>query len=213
MILALCLLIAAVAAWGGAVATRTLSHYEQARRALPYRTLATVLLAVGLTELAVPQALDDRHALILTLWSVVFALITVVDYETHYIPNVLIFPAILASLALSFVHPLFPWISAAVGAALGGALMGILYLAGRRLYQKGLGYGDVWLAILIGAVVGLQAVLYSLMAGVLLGGVIIALLLATRRITLRTYVPYGPFLCLGGYLGMLPVVQRFWGLM
>jgi len=39
--------------------------------------------------------------------------------------------------------------------------------------------------------------------GALLAGVVLAILLAARRITLRTYVPFGPFLIAGAYWAVL----------
>jgi len=45
----------------------------------------------------------------------------------------------------------------------------------------------------------------ALVVGILLGGVISALLLITRRVTLHTAIPYGPFLICGGLVAM------FWG--
>ena len=48
--------------------------------------------------------------------------------------------------------------------------------------------------------------------GVLLGGMISALLLVTRRVTLHTAIPYGPFLILGGLVAMLwgPAIVKWW---
>jgi len=41
-----------------------------------------------------------------------------------------------------------------------------------------------------------------LLSGLLAAGVILAVLLATRRIGRRTYVPFGPFLILGALWGI-----------
>ncbi len=203
-------ILAIALAWGGAWWTRGFPHYEQARRTLANRTIITVLIAAVTTGVALWQSPTWQMGAWLALWSVLFTLIAVVDYETHFIPNALIVPAIILGFVASWsiVRPPLP--SAIVGAVVGGIFFGILYLLGGRLYKGGLGFGDVTLSIFIGVVTGVQVVLYSLIAGMLLGGLTLITLLAIKRITLRTFVPYGPFLCLGGWLGILPTVQQFW---
>ncbi len=41
------------------------------------------------------------------------------------------------------------------------------------------------------------------MVGILLSGVVIVALLATRRISLRTFIPFGPFLIIGALWAVL----------
>lgn len=207
---ALIFLIALVVTGVGAWWTRGFPHYEKARRSLPHRTIVTLLIAAATTAIALWQSQTWQLGAWLALWSVLFTLIAVVDYETHFIPNALIVPAIILGFVASWsiVRPPLP--SALVGAIVGGIFFGILYFLGGRLYKGGLGFGDVTLSLFIGVVTGVQVVLYSLIAGMLLGGLTLITLLALKRITLRTFVPYGPFLCLGGWLGILPAVQQFW---
>jgi prepilin signal peptidase PulO-like enzyme (type II secretory pathway) len=46
----------------------------------------------------------------------------------------------------------------------------------------------------------------GLVVGALVAGGVLLVLLAARRITLRTYVPFGPFLILGAYWAVLVVL-------
>lgn len=206
LIFLIAILLAGVGAWW----SRGFPHYEKARRALPHRTLITLLIAAGTSGIAIWQSPTWQLGAWLALWSVFFTLIAVVDYETHFIPNALIVPAIILGFVASWsiARPVLP--SALVGAVVGGIFFGILYFLGGRLYKGGLGFGDVTLSVFIGVVTGLQVVLYSLIAGMVFGGITLITLLALKRITMRTFVPYGPFLCLGGWLGILPAVQQFW---
>lgn len=210
MVHGLIFLIAIVAAWGGALWTHRLPHYEHARRALPYRTLITVGIAAATSGIALWQSPTWQLGAWLAVWSVIFTLIAVVDYETHFIPNTLIVPAIILGIVASWSIARPPLLSALVAALIGGLFFGLLYYLGGRFYKGGLGFGDVTLSVFIGTVTGVQVVFYSLIAGMLLGGITLVSLLALKRITMRTFVPYGPFLCLGGWLGILPAVQQFW---
>ncbi len=204
-------IFAIVVAWGGAVLTRRLPHYELARRSLPHRTLITVAVSALTAAIALWQIPSWQTGVWLALWSVWFTLIAVVDYETHFIPNALIVPAIVLGVAASFITLRPPWQLSLIGAVMGGVLFFLLYFLGGKVYRGGLGFGDVVLAVFIGAVTGAQVVLYSLITGMVIAGLTLGLLLALKRITLRTYVPYGPFLCIGGWLALLPAVQQFWG--
>lgn len=204
--------LAALLAWLGARWSRGLPYYEAARRAIPSRTAVTVALATVGAAIGVWQSESWISAAFLSLWSVVFALIAVIDLETHFIPNKLSLPAIGAALAASFVDPRLTPLSALLGAVVGGLFFAIFYFVGQRFYRGGLGMGDVTLSFFVGAVTGLQPVLYALLAGMILSGATLLLLLALRRVTMKSYIPYGPYLCAGGWLGMLPAVLRFWGM-
>ncbi|MEE8370064.1 MAG: hypothetical protein V3S00_04765, partial [Dehalococcoidia bacterium] len=67
------------------------------------------------------------------------------------------------------------------------------------------GMGDVKMIVLIGMVVGLPAVVVGVVLGTVAAGVGAALLLLSRRVGRRDYIPHGPFLALGA------VVALFWG--
>jgi leader peptidase (prepilin peptidase)/N-methyltransferase len=68
---------------------------------------------------------------------------------------------------------------------------------------RGLAGGDVKLAGLIGLTVGFPRVLPALTVGIVAGGLTIGLLLLTRRVGPKEYVPYGPFLVLGALVSLL----------
>jgi prepilin signal peptidase PulO-like enzyme (type II secretory pathway) len=201
------ILLAGLLAWAGARWSLALPYYEQQRRAVPARTFLTVAVATIAAAIAAPQGENGMSQLFLALWSTVFTLVTVIDIETHFIPDRLILPATAAALLASLVDPRLTWLSALLGALIGFVLFYLIVL----LARGGFGMGDAKLSAFIGAVTGLAPLIYALLAGILAGGLGALILLATRRVGRRSYMPYGPFLCLGGWLGMLPAVARLWG--
>ncbi len=201
-------MLAALLGWLGARWTRSLPHYEAQRRAVPSRDGVVVALAVVGALVALWQGGAWVSRAFLALWGVVFALVAVVDIETHFIPDALIFPATLLALLVSLVDPRLSPVGSLVGAAVGFVLFFIIVL----LARGGFGMGDAKLCAFIGAVTGLLPLVYALTVGIFAGGIGAAFLLATGRMGRRAYMPYGPYLCLGGWIGMLPAMLRFWGI-
>jgi leader peptidase (prepilin peptidase)/N-methyltransferase len=85
------------------------------------------------------------------------------------------------------------------GAAAGGFLL-LFALA----YPKGMGMGDVKLAAVLGLYLG-RSVAVALLSGVLAGAVVGALVIARVGVSQgrKTAVPFGPFLAIGGVVGLL----------
>jgi leader peptidase (prepilin peptidase)/N-methyltransferase len=175
------------------------------RRRLPGRFLllpaaAGVLLGwLGVSLVGQPHLLA-----ILALYTTVYFAVAVIDYETHRIPNVIIFPATVAALVLSVFDPRFSWQSAFLGSLLCFALLWVAVVAAERLYGEGaFGMGDAKLGAFIGATTGASHFLLALALGIFATGLVAVLLLLSRRASRRSYIPYGPFLCLGAWIVLL----------
>lgn len=129
-----------------------------------------------------------------------------VDAQTRLLPTQIIAPSyaviglllLAAALAQQSLHHL-------VGALIGWAVMGGFYFLMWFIYPRGLGYGDVRLAGLIGPCLGYLgwgALVTGIYAGFLLGG-LGGLLLAGLRIVDRRRYPFGPFMLLGALAGLV----------
>jgi leader peptidase (prepilin peptidase)/N-methyltransferase len=66
-----------------------------------------------------------------------------------------------------------------------------------------LGFGDVKLAMLLGAMVGLSQVLTVLSLGMLLAGGAATVLLLIRRQDRSSVIPYGAFLAMAGIIALI----------
>jgi len=70
------------------------------------------------------------------------------------------------------------------------------------------GGGDVKFLVGVGLLSGLVRIVLSIFAAAMLSGVVITALLLTRRISLKTFVPFGPFLIIGAvWVVMLPAAS------
>lgn len=150
-----------------------------------------------------------------TLYAATFVLVLVIDLEHKLILNVVMYPAWLLALALSFFHPTpYFYRVALLGGIVGFGLLYVIYLSGvlfvkivsrvrgRDLNAVAFGFGDVRLGGFIGLILGFPAVLQAIFWAVLLGGLVGLLYwfvsaVILRRYSLFTAIPYGPFLVLG----------------
>lgn len=100
------------------------------------------------------------------------------------------------------------FLNALLGALAAGFVFALFFALARLLFPAAsspFGLGDVYLAIFIGAAVGLTNLMPALLYGMLLAGAFSAALLVLRlagRRNIPQYISYGTFLCMGA-LGFL----------
>ena len=85
------------------------------------------------------------------------------------------------------------------------AVPGLMYLASIPFGAGAFGQGDVKLLVSVGLLAGPLRMFSGVVYGVLLAGIVIVVLLAARRITLKTYIPFGPFLIFGAIWAILVI--------
>ncbi len=138
-----------------------------------------------------------------------FAWLTVglvwIDLDVHRLPVGLVAPTAAAEVLLLVVATLADGSARWLGALVGAAIFGIVYLLLGVLPGGGLGGGDIRLAPLIGALLGWLGVAHAvvgLLAGFLVGGLAAIALLTLGRVGLRTSIAYGPAMCLGAWVAI-----------
>ncbi|WP_376790130.1 prepilin peptidase [Thermoflexus sp.] len=152
----------------------------------------------GLT--AARFGLSTRAGLV-ALYLTVLVLVTVTDLERRRIYDAVMLPAMALAAILA---PVSPWLGAGpVGAWLMGLGAFVFFFLMAMLTRGGIGGGDATLAAFIGLTTGFPQGLHALAYGILIAGGVSLFLLLTRRATLKTAIPYGPFLALGGAIGLL----------
>jgi len=127
-----------------------------------------------------------------------------VDVIHHRLPDALTLPAIpITMLVVGFTEWLRPESGSTVTALVVAAVLSGLFLLLAVVAPRGMGHGDVKLvpslALMTGYVSVAVAVLGVLVAFVL-GAVLAVAGLASRRMTMKTAIPFGPFLLAGCWL-------------
>jgi leader peptidase (prepilin peptidase)/N-methyltransferase len=183
------------------VPDRDNSAWWRGGRAGRARLSATVPLALvlgALAGLAAGWAASLPALIALALFATP---LTVIDIETHRLPDRLVVLAAGVGLALFAVaaaaqHDWAPYWRALEAAAAVFAVLLALTLAAPGSF----GFGDVKLGALLGGYLGWAGwavVIYGIFAGFLLGTVVALALLISGRAGRKTAIPFGPTLVLG----------------
>jgi leader peptidase (prepilin peptidase) / N-methyltransferase len=188
---------------GGALAERLASVWpadEAQRRPFGWRTLALSLVS-GLAAAALvarselPWWATGGYLVLLALLLV----LTATDLEQRRLPHIVLDPLII--LAALFV-PLNPGVDPLM--AIVGALAAVAFLGALALVVRGgLALGDLYLVAPIGLMLGWPAIFSALFAAAFLSAGASLVLLASRRVGMRSYIPFGPFLVAGALLVLI----------
>ena len=162
----------------------------------PLTEFAVAILYGGTTVLLWGDAAEIALGLVFVTMLVA---ITLTDLERRIIPNKILLAA--SILAVGIVVATDP--SSLLERTIAAAAAGGLLFAAALAYPRGMGMGDVKLAATMGLFLGRDvgpAILVALLAGSCVGLAMIARHGAAAR---KRAIPFGPFLALGGLVGML----------
>jgi len=152
------------------------------------------------------------------IFSSLLLILSFIDLDIRLLPNRLTFPGMLLGFILSFV--LFPegpkewriyaiwlrYIDSILGLVLGGGVLFVIAI----IQPKGMGGGDIKLCAMMGAFLGWKAMIVALFLGFLAGAVSSVLLMIMKIATMKTLIPFGPYLALGGFIAMLYGKSILW---
>lgn len=142
------------------------------------------------------------------LWFAAASIVlTVIDLDTFRLPNAIVLPSIGVGVILLTVASLLAseW-GQLLRALAAAAVLFLFYLVLRLVRSDAMGGGDVKLAALVGlhlGWIGWDAVAVGFFAAFLTGGVYGFALMLLRRAGRRTAIPFGPWMLLGAWAGII----------
>ncbi len=200
------------AAWGivaDRIATRWPEHDEPelpADRPPGWRTVVNGTIgAVALG--ALPSRFDGASELALFgAWFLVLTLLLATDLDQRLLPDLITLPLIVLTFIVAVTGIAVP-MHDAFGLA-GSIAIAIVLPLGMWVISipfgvDAVGIGDLKLLVSVGLFEGLLRTIVGIIVGAFIGGVVLAGLMVARRVTRHTYVPYGPFLIVGAFWGVL----------
>ncbi len=184
-------------------------RYCQTRIAWQYPLieLATASLMAGTTYVVTQgqglSSLTDSYAVIAWLRDlyIVGLLIVIFVYDLKYylILDKVTLPAIVILLIINWYLG-WPVLDMLLAAGLGGGFFGLQFVLSKGQW---IGGGDLRLGVLMGIILSWPNILVGLFLAYIIGAVISLLLVAVKRKTAKSAVPFGTFLTIGTYLSML----------
>jgi leader peptidase (prepilin peptidase)/N-methyltransferase len=217
-LLVTCGLLALPAGWFAGVLYDRVPDELSLLRPFPVPRLRGAHLAIHLTMVVVFLLAANRFrgapglelADYLLLFTALVAL-SYIDLDTLRLPDRIVVPLLIVSIPLIVVTSLLQHDAARIRFALaGGAFYFVFLLVVHLIIPRGMGFGDVKLAAVMGMYVGWQApsvvgavslTLYAMLIGFLVGSVAGVVVFAIRRRSRA--IPFGPFLVLGTVVAIL----------
>jgi leader peptidase (prepilin peptidase)/N-methyltransferase len=130
--------------------------------------------------------------------------LTFIDFDTQLLPDDITLPLVWAGLIANMFGLFTDLRAAVVGAIAGYMILWLVYWAFKLLVKKeGMGYGDFKLLAAIGAWTGWQVLPFVVVASAGVGAVVGGVVLWLSKRGSDTRIPFGPYLALGGILGLL----------
>jgi leader peptidase (prepilin peptidase) / N-methyltransferase len=149
--------------------------------------------------------------------------LTMIDFDTQFLPDQLTYPLLWLGLIVSLSHPV--WAEGAapitprdsiIGAAVGYLSLWSIFWAFKLLTGKeGMGYGDFKLLAALGAWLGWQMLLPIILFASGVGALFGIVIMIRQRRGKDTPMAFGPFLAIAGWLVMIfghDAVSRYMGL-
>lgn len=200
------LLGAAVGFAADALAHRWPAHEDDytTRAAFDWRT-AVLVIAGGAAFFAL-GAKFGTDAKALLIYVPLFAALLVLlatDLDQRLLPDLVTLPLI-AFAAIVLVAGASPALAGKDLGLVSGVAAAVVFpallLVLDRVVGGDLGFGDVKLAVGLGLMFGLSALFYGLVVASIGFAVVLLALLATRRLGLKTAVPFGPVLIFAAFI-------------
>ncbi len=157
----------------------------------------------------------------LSFWLFVISYLIVIffhDLDYMMIPDVIVYPAVL----VTFLYKIYRYIQSPLGIAdlkapitsslLGAILAGLFFFALVWVSKgKWMGGGDIKLGFLAGLIVGWPKIIFVLFFAYMIGSVVSLILVAAKKKTWKSQVPFGPFLVSAVLIVMFFAEQiQFW---
>lgn len=171
---------------------------------IPIRYPVVEFLAGALSVFAIYHFGLNFKGIETLILSLAFIAIFFIDLDHTIIPDLITLPGIVIGFAVSFMPGAFVhWDQSLIGLLVGGGLFFLVGMIGQFVFKKeALGLGDVKFAAMLGAFVGWQNLLLTLILASFFGSVIGIIVMIMQGKGRKSYIPFGPFLVVGAWISI-----------
>lgn len=184
------------------LAARWPDHADGRVRGLDWRTAAVVIGGAAAYGLLVWRWQDTVDLVVLGVYIGALIVLLATDLDQKLLPDLITFPLIGYALAVTALglNPILDgkaqlFVADGDLTALAAAFLapGLLWLTD-RIFKGSLGMGDLKLAVSLGLMFGLSQLFIGFLVATVAFAAVVTLLLLTRRVTMKTAIPFGPAL-------------------
>jgi len=130
-------------------------------------------------------------------------IITIIDLYHQIIPDVISIPGIGVGLLGALIIPHITFFNSLLGILLGGGSLFVVATFYQWLFKReGMGGGDVKLLAMIGAFLGWDAVILTILLSSLIGSITGIIIMVLKGKDFKYAIPFGPFLSLGAVIAL-----------
>jgi leader peptidase (prepilin peptidase)/N-methyltransferase len=193
------------------LAARWPAHDDGSIRARDWRTPVVVAAgALGAGATVARFGANPTHLIVVGAFVAALVVMFATDLDQRLLPNILTLPLIPLAL-LVFVAGIGPFVRTTDDLMWAAALAIIvplaLFLLAIPFGRGAIGEGDLKLLVGAGLFMGASKLFSGLVVGAIAAGLIVGILVFTRRLSMKSYVPYGPFLIAGILWSILALPQ------
>ena len=188
------------------LAARWPVHEVEGWRGLDWRTAFVVVAGIASFAGLAVRWNEPRDLLVLGIYFAALVVLLATDLDQKLLPDLITFPLIAYALALLTMgwDPVLDGKSlGTISAVVAGIGAPVLLFISDRLLGGALGMGDLKLAVSLGLMSGVSGLFAGFLIASVLSSVVLLLLIASRRIGLRSAIPFGPILIAAGIIATL----------
>ena len=135
-------------------------------------------------------------------------ILSLIDWDTFSLPEPIMLGGTALGVLTSIFRKDFTLYESLLGILAGTIPLLLVYFYYKKVRKiEGLGFGDVELMAFIGSVAGVWGVVSAIFLGSIIG-LLYAIPMILKHKSLKFAIPFGPFLSLGGFLGVIFDLKR-----
>ncbi|MDA8204189.1 MAG: A24 family peptidase [Chloroflexi bacterium] len=188
------------------LAARWPAHEDGATRRADWRTALVVLLASGAFAALPLRFASARDLGVEAAFFAALVVLLATDLDQRLLPDEITLPLVPAALVVLLIgwNPVLAGKDLGLASGLAAAVLAPAFLGVTgALFRGALGMGDLKLAVSLGLACGISQLVAGFVVASLAASVILSALLLTRRLGLRSAIPFGPILIVAAFLAVL----------
>jgi leader peptidase (prepilin peptidase)/N-methyltransferase len=173
---------------------------------MDWRTIVVVAGGAASFGALVARWSDPQDVAVLGIYIAALMVLLATDLDQKLLPDIITLPLVgyAAAVTLLGLNPVLEAKELGIASAVIAAVVApaVLYVTD-RLFKGALGMGDIKLSISLGLMFGLSQLFVGFLAATVAFAAVVLVLVVSKRVTMKTAIPFGPALIGAGVIAAL----------